>query len=323
MAKKRSRKNKAVTIGIVLALCIAILVAVVFWDKAQREQYMEDNTHQQASVAAFGTKEVEYVKYVSEERTVTLVKENDVWYMEEDPDFPVDQSSIRTLLNSLCIITGTNEITGVTDLAQYGLAEPFAEVFLREADGTEGHLAIGDKSDFLDNYYVYRPDLSKEVVYTVNNNVASVVKHDMLYWIEQESMPVYQQVTGLTVTNPNGETKSLICEPSDNVEIAPEWFDGVTPVAREDIGTLEQNLMLLGWDNTVAYEPTEEQWAEFGLSEGCYAVTVSYLDILQDGAENSFEIMVSRDGEYGSFPGHDRIYTLTTDIIGPWVDLME
>lgn len=99
-----------------------------------------------------------------EGETHALEKKDEVWYYTADHSIEMNQYRILAMLNKVSPLRYEQEITNVTDMAQYGLDEP-SKVITINTNTASYTIEVGDYNSFLSTYYVKVP--SETTVYAV------------------------------------------------------------------------------------------------------------------------------------------------------------
>ncbi|MGN1147605.1 MAG: DUF4340 domain-containing protein [Lachnospiraceae bacterium] len=96
--------------------------------------------------------------------TYTFEKVGEDWTYPEDESLTVNTTTLNAMAGRAAQIEAGEKIEGVTDLEQYGLAEPSVTAQVVTADHTYT-ICIGNYNSTISQYYLYVDDAS--TVYTV------------------------------------------------------------------------------------------------------------------------------------------------------------
>lgn len=318
MTTKKGNKRKKTAL-ILLALLVVLIVAYVLVLQAQSRQHdelLENARIERENIISLNTNDVVRVglKNEAEEFWFTLVGEE--WQLEGDEAFPLDQTGVADLLSYACILPAEDMITEVTDLEQYGLAEPKTEIFLQCADGKEVHLAIGEYNGFAQVYYVNVPDEDDSTVYTIVSLLSSIANKSRLEWMEGAEIPLFTDILSITVTAPQslgGQVTELVCEDD-------AWFlqtaDVQEALDSASVESFTQVLQTFDWAEMAAYLPENTQ-ADIDFSDP-YRIAVSYRESADDTEAKESVILLTADGVYGSLENSPLAYTLDSDLLSAW-----
>lgn len=324
MARKKRSFTLLLLFGAV-ALVVAAYAITVKIEENRNAELIASMSASQEAATTIKTAQVTAFRMATAQNSVAFIKDADTWYWSEDRDFPVDQAAMKTLLGSICIIPAETVITDVTDLDQYGLRDPLGIVSVITEDNTEHTYYLGDRNEFADAYYFLRPDLDKTVVYTIAGNLTAAIDHPVTYWLQKESIPIFNTIFDITVTGPGGSVATLISREDESGEGEQLWFEqqaeALIPLNTEKAAAFIKTLQTVDWQESLAFRPADEVYAEYGLAEDAYLIEVRYADIEDQDTEKVCTLLVSADGHYGMLAGSDRIYSLDSDLLTPWLAL--
>jgi len=80
-----------------------------------------------------------------------------LWQMKEPTEEEADDDRINSQLTAVAKLTATRVITGVSELADFGLATPAWQITLGLQDGSSESLLVGDKNPQKTAFYAQRP----------------------------------------------------------------------------------------------------------------------------------------------------------------------
>lgn len=174
MAKRK--KGKSVTL-ILLLLVLVALIGVYYWySNRSIEPEDENETETIKLVKIEDTSKLTSLHYRTKDTEMNLVKDGEVWKLENDPDRPVNQDKVSGLIGLISDITAKRLVTEKPDnLADFGLAEPTGYLQGTLSDGTTVTLEIGAMVPTKDGYYA---NVNKDgKVYLLATNYGSGFKY--------------------------------------------------------------------------------------------------------------------------------------------------
>ena len=187
--KKKKKQGK----GLLLAVLALILLLVVYFviDLVQKKQETKETESEEVSLPVSVTEEELAKVTVSNDGTVmTFEKKDDTWIYQEDSEFPLDEDSVSSKMNSLSGISVDRVLESPEDLAEYGLEEPKLEITVEKTDGSSFTLSIGDKNSSTYDYYVKVNDDSN--VYTIGSTVPNNFDFTPYDVAESEDFPTIE-----------------------------------------------------------------------------------------------------------------------------------
>ena len=269
------------------------------------------------------------------------------WTVKDYEGLPLNQTVIQGVIDSVASVVSTKVIEeNATDLEQYGLTKPVADVTVTFKDGnkTVKELLIGNPSPTAgQSYFAFK---GEKTVYSVTTqNFASlsnpkisaistilldtpaddtkypriddltIERSDINYKIQlayDESL-VKKDESG-TAANPTGATDNVhrMVEP---VKMELNGGEKVTAVLRGMYG--------LTASNVVAIHPTPEQLADAGITAPAMVVTMK-------AEQDNYKLTIGKEvpttvnslgGRYGYFEGRDVLYQFNEQAL-PWLTLV-
>ena len=245
-------------------------------------------------------------------QTVNLTRNGDtgLWEDADDPACPLDAGAAEALARAAAATEASMSVENVSDLAQYGLAEPQLTVIAATADAIASY-EVGNMS-ITGEYYVRRG--GESTVYLENGSLASFrVGLDELLALETIPEDI-GAVTGLAVRSDAGSYEISYINDVDGAGWYRTDGDAFAALSAERVEPLLETLLETDLSRCVGW--TEEIAAAHGLDKPQMTATVSYTD--SDGGAASFTLRFGDyDGGdiYAAFAGSGRVYL--TSALGP------
>lgn len=208
-------------------------------------------------------------------------KDGDDWLYTGDSAFPLNDSYVKTMLDTLSSISASKTIESPEDLSQYGLEEP--EYTICVNSGSETEILIGSESSMGGERYLYLGDGN---VYLVDADITGSFSYELMDMVETELIPAMSDISRFTVQS--GEKSYELCYLEDSgLAYSDEyvWFykDG------EDYLTLDTSLAdsfvrkvsAVSWSSCVSYNADDEALASYGLDAPQVIATVEYIETVQ------------------------------------------
>ena len=155
MTAKKKKKGKGLLFAVLILIVLLILYFVIDLQQKKSDQEAETEETEESSLPVSVTEdEISKVTVKNGDVTMTYVKNDDTWTYEEDPDFPLDESAVKTKMNRLTTLTVDRVLESPEDLSEYGLDKPQQEVTVLKTDGTTFTLYIGNQNSSNNDFYV-------------------------------------------------------------------------------------------------------------------------------------------------------------------------
>ena len=120
--------------------------------------------------------------YVYEGETYSFEKEEDTWYYTGDHSLNLNQNRIKAMLLKVAPLKVNQVIENVTDMSQYGLADPERTIQYETADRSV-IINVGNLNSMTSQYYIAFPSEMK--VYVVATNVVTGFNYTLEDLVEE------------------------------------------------------------------------------------------------------------------------------------------
>lgn len=206
---KRKKRNAVILTFLLLAL--AVLCGVYFWysNKAKNKEEEEEDTPQ-IDVMDIDTEQIKSMHYVREDADIILIKKDDVWISESEPDRPIKQTNVTNILNAIKSIKAYQVVAESPDnLADFGLEKPVAILEVNLNDGSTVTVKIGNEVIHSMGYYGMVNDDGK--VYQMSKDLGLAMRYSNTDMTELGDTPDIDSanVTYIKVTYKNGTEYEL------------------------------------------------------------------------------------------------------------------
>lgn len=294
-----------------LALLIALVVCIGGYYGVQLLTAETNIVQEESGTFALTSRsadELTGMSWQNGDETLAFTCTDGVWTVTGNAAYPLNQTDVQAMADDLMALTGSRQLDGVTNLADYGLAEPSFSVTATWADGTSTTYAVGDETPFGDSYYL---SLGQEgIVYTVEDEVADIFDTTLSALAVLDTIPTVDSAVRLTVGTGLDVVKE---ETSRSINEGELWYDNATGMALD--GTAVEKLITaakgIDWDALADATATDEALTAYGVDEASATAITLYTDAetagltLLIGAQND-------DGDYyARLPGSAIVCTVT------------
>lgn len=164
---------------LVMVLGLIVLVAAFFGVKIYNTHLEEAESLESEpkyTVLELDEDEVDGFSFVNEYGSYSFEKSSDdegniSWVCLEEADLNLDSDKVYSMLNSALFIQADTCIEDVSDLEQYGLADPAISVSITTGNGESYTLLCGDYNGITSKYYLSLDGAS--VVYASDSDIGS------------------------------------------------------------------------------------------------------------------------------------------------------
>lgn len=297
--------KKAVRLIVAAVLLVAVIAALLAVTNLNKENDTGEITP--TAVSQTKVKDIVGMTYTSEStggKPVSLVRENDIWYYEEDKDFPLDQKYVTDFMVTTAAEATANQTVDnpVADLSEYGLDNPIVTIVLKKVSGEEVTLNIGSYNEGVEGYYLKVEGDDK--IYLVDGQM--VFSFDMsIYEIaDKEDYPLVETTSFTHIKVQRGdyivEFQGAVEEDAEEYVLNHSYIEKEKTWKVSDQGSVYKdgnqealkNLLsaLSGYKFTsmASYKPSEEEMAEYGLDNPAVTLTVDY-EVLDESTAREVE----------------------------------
>lgn len=187
--KKSKRGKRLLALSGVLLVLAGGTAGLSAYNAAQEEKAQEESAAEtEETVVAYSIAENAIAGFTTtfQGEAVRFIRQDGVWRVEDDTDFPLQQSAVGNMAGALERFVATDSFPSA-DLAEYGLEQPQVTITVRSELGEESVIEIGDQNTITGDYYL-RVD-GGDTVYTVASAKAKYFMHTKMALIEEEEFP--------------------------------------------------------------------------------------------------------------------------------------
>ena len=306
--------------------CTSELLAVVSAVKRSSAQREAEEAAAQDAASVITETEAAYSSLTYDNGNATLsfhLDEAGKWVWSDDPEFPLDDSTIQSILTLLTNLKPQQTITEGDTLEAYGLDQPFATLTAAKPDGGTLTISLGNTTTDGNSYYMLMNE-QESPVYIISNSLYTEMSKTIYDMCDLPELPQLTEENLQSVTV-EGAASTLLRpidkETSTDEETGEETVTVTWAASGEDVtgnadtASLLAELGALTFTKCVDYKPTDEAAALCGFDAPQATVTILYLNdtgtegtlTLTFGSEN-----LDQTGYYVRMEGDSTIYQMDT-----------
>ena len=200
------KKKQRQMIGMLLALVVlaAAFLGIRQYNKnASSATSITEDT--QETVLDVNSDDITSFRYVYEGETYAFEKKDETWYYTDDHSLNLNQERIKAMILKVAPLKADQVIENVTDMSQYGLANPERTIQYETADRSV-IINVGNLNSMTSQYYIAFPSEMK--VYAVTTNVVTGFNYTLDDLVEEttEATETAETETAETETTESVET---------------------------------------------------------------------------------------------------------------------
>ena len=204
------KKKQRQMIGMLLALVVlaAAFLGIRQYNKnASSATSITEDT--QETVLDVNSDDITSFRYVYEGETYAFEKEDETWYYADDHFLNLNQDRIKAMILKVAPLKADQVIENVTDMSQYGLADPERTIQYETADRSV-IINVGNLNSMTSQYYIAFPSEMK--VYVVATNVVTGFNYTLEDLVEETTEATE------TAETETAETETAETETTEAVE---------------------------------------------------------------------------------------------------------
>lgn len=312
---RSQKKTLLILLAVVVLLAATLLIIRAIKTRSAQEAEEAAAAEEAASII---TEEAAYSSLTYDNGTTTLsfaLDEEGNWTWADDPEFPLDDSTVTAIVNLLTSLKPQQTITDGDTLEAYGLDQPFATLTATSPEGETLTIDLGNTTTDGNSYYMLMNG-QESPVYIIADTLYTYMSKAIYDMCDLPDLPLLTEDRIQSVTIAGTESLTLIPDQEEDSDgnVTVTWTSGgedVTEAAADLIGELEA----LTVTKCVDYKPTDEAVSICGFDEPV-KVTLVYLTdsgteqtlTLEIGAEN-----LDGDGYYVRLDDDTTIYQMDLD----------
>ena len=312
----RSQK-KTLLILLAAVVILAAALVIVRAVKARSAQQAEEEAAAEEAAGVI-TEEAAYSALSYDNGTTALsfaLDENGQWTWADDPDFPLDDTTVTAMVDLLTSLKPQQTITEGDTLEAYGLDDPFATLTATTPEGETLTLDFGNTTTDGTSYYMLMNG-QESPVYIVADTLYNYMCTAIYDMCALPELPLLTEERILSVTVSGAESFTLTPEEGEDEDgnATVTWNSGGEDVTDEAADLIDA-LTALAVTKCVDYKPTDEAASICGFDEPV-KLTMTYLT--DTGTEQTLTLRIgtenlSGDGWYVRVDDDTTIYQMDLD----------
>lgn len=279
---KRKKKNAITMVSLLLVL--AALIGVYVWYSNKKSADSSSDASSKISLAKLDTSKVTAVHYKTKNADLNLVLDNGVWKSKEEPDRPISQDNVTSMLKTISKITAYKKLSDSSEnLSDYGLDNPSSYIQATRKDGSTVTLKLGSTTvDGKGSYALVNNNKNVYLVDVSYSSGLSFTDSDMTQVAKAPSITA-ANIYYIKIDNRKGKDVELKENTSGgldnsgsnlyNWEILQPYGKGYTAVS-SNITTLQSNYTSFEYQSCVDYKGTN--LGKYGLDKPKASIEISY-----------------------------------------------
>ena len=305
----------------VLSVILAILSAALLIVLGIRYRQSRDAVQDPAAQAAGST----YASLSVYSGSATLsfsIQEDGTWVWDDDTEFPLDDSTIESMMDLLSDLTPQQVLSDPESLESYELDAPSASISAVKVDQSTVSVTFGKATtDGTSRYAMMNDDAS--TIYIFADTLYQALQtpiYDMMTLPELPELPE-SSISSISIQGPGEDAQPLLLAAQHTDDGATTWLSGGEDVTdNASVQALLEDLGQMQIARCVDYRPSDEAASICGFDAPDALVQVTYTT--EDGSESVWTLTVGTTepggtGRYARIGADTTIYLLETALLDP------
>ena len=279
------KRNKKI-IGALIALVVLCAAYAIAMQVQKKSADKAEQSEEASKIYMTDFSDITGISITNGDFTLVFHLDGDTWYYDGDPDFPVRQTSLNSLKESLSKLEASRKLDSPDALDSYGLVDPRIRIEVTRSDNSPATLLVGDLvqagtdltgTATTTEYYACISGGTQ--VYTVDITLADAAAKELNDFLQVEKLPQISgsDVRDVTVTTGDSQLHFIKETIDSSGNIA--WFKNATD---SEANKLEDNSQLNNVADAISslyitscetYKADETALAGYGLTNPSATIT--------------------------------------------------
>ena len=318
------KERRLITVlSVILAILSAALLIVLGIRYRQSRDAVQDPAAQAVQAAQAAGSTYASLSVYSGSATLSFsIQEDGTWVWDDDTEFPLDDSTIESMMDLLSDLTPQQVLSDPESLESYELDAPSASISAVKADQSTVSVTFGKATtDGTSRYAMMNDDAS--TIYIFADTLYQALQtpiYDMMTLPELPELPE-SSISSISIQGPGEDAQPLLLAAQHTDDGATTWLSGGEDVTdNASVQALLEDLAQMQIARCVDYRPSDEAASICGFDAPDALVQVTYTP--EDGSESIWTLTVGTTepggtGRYARIGADTTIYLLETALLDP------
>lgn len=318
------KERRLITVlSVILAILSAALLIVLGIRYRQSRDAVQDPAAQAVQAAQAAGSTYASLSVYSGSATLSFsIQEDGTWVWDDDTEFPLDDSTIESMMELLSDLTPQQVLSDPESLESYELDAPSASISAVKVDQSTVSVTFGKATtDGTSRYAMMNDDAS--TIYIFADTLYQALQtpiYDMMTLPELPELPE-SSISSISIQGPGEDAQPLLLAAQHTDDGATTWLSGGEDVTdNASVQALLEDLAQMQIARCVDYRPSDEAASICGFDAPDALVQVTYTP--EDGSESVWTLTVGTTepggtGRYARIGADTTIYLLETALLDP------
>ena len=318
------KERRLITVlSVILAILSAALLIVLGIRYRQSRDAVQDPAAQAVQAAQAAGSTYASLSVYSGSATLSFsIQEDGTWVWDDDTEFPLDDSTIESMMDLLSDLTPQQVLSDPESLESYELDAPSASISAVKVDQSTVSVTFGKATtDGTSRYAMMNDDAS--TIYIFADTLYQALQtpiYDLMTLRELPELPE-SSISSISIQGPGEDAQPLLLAAQHTDDGATTWLSGGEDVTdNASVQALLEDLAQMQIARCVDYRPSDEAASICGFDAPDALVQVTYTP--EDGSESIWTLTVGTTepggtGRYARIGADTTIYLLETALLDP------
>ena len=318
------KERRLITVlSVILAILSAALLIVLGIRYRQSRDAVQDPAAQAVQAAQAAGSTYASLSVYSGSATLSFsIQEDGTWVWDDDTEFPLDDSTIESMMELLSDLTPQQVLSDPESLESYELDAPSASISAVKVDQSTVSVTFGKATtDGTSRYAMMNDDAS--TIYIFADTLYQALQtpiYDMMTLPELPEL-LESSISSISIQGPGEDAQPLLLAAQHTDDGATTWLSGGEDVTdNASVQALLEDLGQMQIARCVDYRPSDEAASICGFDAPDALVQVTYTT--EDGSESVWTLTVGTTepggtGRYARIGADTTIYLLETALLDP------
>ena len=185
------RAKKLILLILVALLLVAACVIVSSLNKSEDPVTPDDKT---IIVASFDVGDVTSLEYSYNGSTLAFTDNAGQWSFISDPEFPLTQNILTTIISDCSVIKATRKLDDAEDASVYGFDTPALSVRFKTSD-LEYYFELGNVNSYNGGYYLRY----NEEIYVTDESLFTAFSKNLFDYLTTTQLPTFEKIISFNI----------------------------------------------------------------------------------------------------------------------------
>lgn len=166
----QKQKKQMILVLVLLVLFCGAYAGIRIYNDKQADKEAKEAEAAKTYITKIKQEEITAFSYQNADQTLQFVKEDDTWISQNDASIKLDQSAVKSMLETISELEAEEVVETSEELSTYGFDKPMNVITVTTAEGTTT-LTVGMENTITNQYYLRKN--KEDTLYLVSGTFMS------------------------------------------------------------------------------------------------------------------------------------------------------